>query len=115
MTGLQEGRIVKYVLTAGDVDPVLTQKSPIPEGREVVALVVGIVNAEAGVVDLTLFPNWSRDGFVVRGSALPQPLGIVWKQNVEYSAGPDAGKWHWPARPTAPTLERHAEVTVAAV
>ena len=104
MVGLTEGRVIRYCLSPEDVDPTWVAKNPIPEGRSVVGIIVGIVDAEAGVVDLTLFPNWSRDGFVFRGSALPQPLGIVWKQNVEYSAGPDSGKWHWPARP-APTLE----------
>ena len=62
----------------------------------VVAIVVGIVDLEKGIVDLTLFPNWSRDGFVSRASALPQPVGFAWRQAVEYDERESAGTWHLP-------------------
>jgi hypothetical protein len=109
ISGIAEGRVVRYVLTPEDVDAVAVAKNPLPEGRSVVALIVGIVGLETGVVDLTLFPNWSKDCFVHRGSALPQPVGIAWKQNVPYSEEKDAGTWHWPVntklKHPVPTLD----------
>ena len=105
MTGLTEGRVVRFVLAPEDVDAVLVAKNPIPEGRSVVALIVRVVDEDKGTVNLTLFPDWERDGFVNRGHAIPQPLGIAQRQNVEYSETPTPGTWHWPA---APTLERKA-------
>jgi hypothetical protein len=106
IAGLAEGRVVRYVLAPEDIDQVLTAKNPVPEGRSVVALIVKVVDAETGVVNLTLFPDWSNDGFVFRGSAIPQPLGIAWRQNVAYSEDRAPGCWHWPTRPQiAPTLD----------
>jgi hypothetical protein len=104
IVGLAEGRITRYVLAPDDIDQVLTAKNPVSEGRSVVALIVKVVDAEAGVVNLTLFPDWERDGFVSRNSAIPQPLGVAQRQNVAYSGEKTPGTWHWPER-IAPTLD----------
>ena len=110
--GLVEGRIVRYFLALEDVDPILAAKTPTPEGRSVAAMIVGIIDAENGVVDLTLFPNWSKDNFVTRGSAMPAPLGIAWKRDVKMSDGHEPGTWSFPefVQPISrPTLDAPKE------
>ena len=104
LSGLAQGRIVQYVLAPEDVDAVYVAKNPLPEGRAVCALIPRVVDKDAGVVNLTLFPDWSNDGFLSRASAVPQPLGIAWKQGVRFCAEKEPGTWHPPdyagARPT---------------
>jgi hypothetical protein len=90
MDGLAVGRIVCYTVHEGDLNP--TQKAH--AGDSIAALVVK-VNNEDGLVNLTLFPDWSNNGFFTYGSATPQPLGIAWKTSVEYSEEPAPGKWSW--------------------
>jgi hypothetical protein len=94
--GLVDGRIVKYRLKPEDVDPMF--RMSLEEGREVAAMVVRVVNKESGVINLTIFPDWQRDGFVSRHSANPQPVGIASKENVEYSKEPIPGCWRWPSK-----------------
>ena len=96
IAGLAQGRIVQYVLEPVDVDAAYVAKHPLPEGRAVCALITRVVNEESGVVNLTLVPDWSADGFVLRGSALPQPLGIAWKQGAKFSADKEPGTWFFP-------------------
>ena len=98
--GLSQGRIVQYVLAPEDVDAVYVAKNPLPEGRAVCAMIVKVVDEETGLVNLTLFPDWSNDGFLSRGSAVPQPVGIAWKQGVSHSDEKTPGTWHFPAIPT---------------
>ncbi len=97
LIGLAQGRIVQYVLMPEDVDAVYVAKHPLPEGRAVSALIVRVVDEEAGIVNLTLFPDWANDAFVLRGSALPQPMGIAWRENSKYSKDREPGTWHFPS------------------
>ena len=93
MDGLSIGRIVHYSVHESDLNE--TQKS---HSGELIAAMVVKVWDEDGLVDLTLFPDWSYSGFFTYGSATPQPLGIAWKTSVEYSEEPAPGKWSWPPR-----------------
>jgi len=93
MEGLSIGRIVNYSIHESDLNE--TQKSHV--GEVIAALVVKVCN-EDGIVNLTLFPDWSNSGFLTYGSATPQPLGISWKTSVEYSKDHSPGKWSWPLR-----------------
>jgi hypothetical protein len=112
--GLTEGRIVRYFLAPEDVDQILQAKTPLPEGRSVVALIVGITDAEAGLVDLTLFPNWAKDNIVTRGSAIPIPLGILWKQDVKQSDEHEPGTWDLPEFSKKIVVNKTASVGVTA-
>jgi len=53
---------------------------------------------DTGTVNLSVFPDWSNNGFYSYASATPQPLGLVWKTSVQYSESPEPGKWFWPPR-----------------
>lgn len=101
LNGLQIGRIVHYVLGANDVS------NPKFVGRHVAGIVVNAcpkLGREDGYANLTIFPDWSNDGFEdFSKGAMPVAVGIAWKTSVSYSEDKEPGTWHWPEREETPS------------
>lgn len=78
MKGLAIGRMVHYVL---------------PDKQHRAAIVVRVHDAEAGLVNLTVFTDWANDGryFDTRGT--------VHVQCAEHDAAAEKIRtWHWPEK-----------------
>lgn len=79
MDGLTEGRMVHYVLDRGPAEgehrPAIVTKVCPPEW-----------GYEDGAVQLTVFPDWSNDGF---------DDGPCWATSIHFSETKEPGTWHW--------------------
>jgi hypothetical protein len=78
MKGLTIGRVVHYVL---------------PDKQHRPAMVVRVHDQESGLINVTVFTDWSNDGkfFDTRG--------IVHAQCVEHDpTGEKIRTWHWPEK-----------------
>lgn len=82
MDGLTEGRIVHFVMNDGD---------------HRAAIIARVWGKESGVVNLTVFTDWSND---IEGNGNEQlneqiAKGILWRTAVQYSEDPKPNTWHW--------------------
>ncbi|MDB6109780.1 MAG: hypothetical protein JWR69_1530 [Pedosphaera sp.] len=79
---IAKNRIVNYVFVPVVGDPVIRP-----------AICVEDFGGQSERINLQVFTDGANDGhddFT--------PAGVLWKENVAYSATPQPGTWHWPAR-----------------
>ncbi len=87
MEGVNEGRVVHYVLKNGEHRP---------------AIVVNAWNPDSplrkqGIVNMVVFLDGSNDGIEAGRAHLDTALQ-AWRTSVHYSEDKEPGTWHWPER-----------------
>lgn len=75
MDGLTEGRIIHVVLSNGKHRP---------------AIIVGVINKEAGMINATIFTDWRNDFADGSGAS-----GLFWATTISYSDAHEPNTWHW--------------------
>lgn len=95
MRGLIEGCLVHYVLPEG---PSKEEHRP--------AIILRVWNKVTGVVNLTVFYDWSNDAVE---PGIPGNLtGTAWRTSVIYDPDKKLGTWHWIEREEEPGQAAHS-------
>jgi len=82
MEGLTEGRIAHFVM---------------PNGQHRCAIIVKVWSKAGGVVNMTVFTDWSNDIMGNESESFNNAIssGILWRTSVQYSEAHEPNTWHW--------------------
>lgn len=89
------GRIIHYVLGAGDV-------SQIESRRAASGSYVGNIPRPGQVVPAIVVAAWGGDDDLINGQAWLDGIDSLWLTSREYDADKSPGTWHWPERSDPP-------------
>lgn len=92
LQGLQEGRIVHYVYSSGDLDD---QHQHLEHRAAIVVNAWASLGRDDGYANLTVFMDGRNDSVDGQGSSIGPLLHVTSRV---YSDEKEPGTWHWPER-----------------